>query len=66
MFTWCEPNKMAVVVVLNRGIGWLPIMASIGIGAVAYRMMKPNNKMGQAVKGRINKMVEQKELFPNS
>ncbi len=54
------------MVVLNKGIGWLPIMASIGIGAVAYQMMKPNNKMGQAVKGRINKMIDQKELFPNS
>ncbi|MFD2616116.1 hypothetical protein [Terrilactibacillus laevilacticus] len=51
---------------MNKGIGWLPIMASIGIGAVAYQMMKPNNKMGQAVKGRINKMIDQKELFPNS
>ena len=45
--------------------GWLPIVASVGIGAAAYQMMRPNNKVGNVVKNRIQKMVQQKELFPN-
>lgn len=44
---------------------WMPIVTSIGIGAAAYQMMKPDNKVGSAVKGRMNKMKHTKELFPN-
>ncbi|WP_165886917.1 hypothetical protein [Scopulibacillus darangshiensis] len=44
---------------------WVPVVASIGIGAAAYQMMKPNNRVGNAVKGRMSKMMRTKELFPN-
>ncbi|MFX3618553.1 MAG: hypothetical protein ACE3JK_13610 [Sporolactobacillus sp.] len=44
----------------------MSMIASIGIGAAAYQMMKPNNRMGQSIKNRMNKMAEQKQMFPNS
>ncbi|UAK16110.1 hypothetical protein [Sporolactobacillus terrae] len=46
--------------------GIVPLIASIGIGAACYQMMRPNNKVGQAVKGRMDKMMHQKQVFPES
>ncbi|GGE55629.1 hypothetical protein GCM10011391_38300 [Pullulanibacillus camelliae] len=45
--------------------GWMPIVASVGVGAAVYQMMRPNNKVGNAVKHRVQRMWNQKELFPN-
>ncbi|MDN3954425.1 hypothetical protein [Sporolactobacillus laevolacticus] len=44
--------------------GLMPLIASIGIGAACYQMLKPNNRVGQAVKSRMEKMADQKQLFP--
>ncbi|GGH88958.1 hypothetical protein JOD43_004420 [Pullulanibacillus pueri] len=43
---------------------WMPIVASVGIGAAAYQMMRPNNKMSNMVKHRIRRMKQTGELFP--
>ncbi|CAM3286705.1 hypothetical protein [Sporolactobacillus spathodeae] len=43
----------------------MSLIASIGIGAAAYNVMKPNNKMRQAVRDRMSKMAREKELFPD-
>ncbi|MCL1632148.1 hypothetical protein M3N64_09350 [Sporolactobacillus sp. CPB3-1] len=51
---------------MKSTIGWIPLITSIGIGAACYQMMKPNNRIGQAVKGRMDKMMRQKELFPEN
>ncbi len=46
--------------------GWMPVVASIGIGAAAYQMIKPNNAVARVVKQRMERMKEERELFPNS
>jgi len=51
---------------MKQGNGIMPLIASIGIGAACYQMMKPNNKVGQAVKGRMDKMMHQKQMFPEN
>jgi hypothetical protein len=50
---------------MTQGKGWMPLVASVGIGAAAYQMMRPNNKVSNMVKNRMSKMWQQKELFPN-
>ncbi|WEG12619.1 hypothetical protein PU629_21460 [Pullulanibacillus sp. KACC 23026] len=45
---------------------WVPIVASIGIGAMAYQLMKPQNKFSGLIKHRMDRMAEEKEVFPNS
>jgi hypothetical protein len=45
---------------------WVPIVASIGIGAMAYQLMKPSNMVSSMLKQRMDRMAEEKELFPNS
>lgn len=50
---------------MAKGKAWVPLLASVGIGAAAYQLMKPNNMVGNAVKGRMSKMWQQKELFPD-
>ena len=49
---------------MAQGKGWVPLIASVGIGAAAYQLMKPDNKVGRMVKDRMVKMWQQKELFP--
>jgi hypothetical protein len=44
---------------------WIPVVASIGIGAAAYQMMRPNNKVSHLIKHRMDRMREERELFPN-
>lgn len=44
----------------------MSLIASIGVAAAAYQLMKPDSRWGQAIRGRMNKMVEQKELFPEN
>jgi hypothetical protein len=51
---------------MRKRKGMLSLIASIGVGAAAYQLMKPNNRWGQAIRGRMNKMAEQKELFPEN
>ncbi|MCO7177065.1 hypothetical protein ACFP7A_13295 [Sporolactobacillus kofuensis] len=46
--------------------GLMSLIASIGIGAACYQVMQPNNRIGQAIKGRMGKMMQQKQLFPDS
>jgi hypothetical protein len=45
---------------------WFPILTSLGIGAATYQMMRPHNKASHAIKGRMDKMMREKELMPNS
>ena len=58
-----NPLRMVINVAGKRG--WMPIVASVGVGAAVYQMMRPNNKVGNAVKHRVQRMWNQKELFPN-
>ncbi|MBM7647042.1 hypothetical protein JOD45_003278 [Scopulibacillus daqui] len=50
---------------MDQRTNWMPLLASVGIGAVAYQMLKPNNRMTNAVRQRMGQMWRQKELFPN-
>lgn len=48
---------------------WMPIVASIGIGAVAYNMMNRNgggNRMMGQMKNRFQNMRQSGQMFPNS
>ncbi|MFC7394595.1 hypothetical protein [Scopulibacillus cellulosilyticus] len=58
-------NIKKVVIALDQRTNWMPLIASVGIGAVAYQMMKPNNRMTNAVRNRMGQMWRQRELFPN-
>ncbi|MFC4620491.1 hypothetical protein ACFO4N_17485 [Camelliibacillus cellulosilyticus] len=44
---------------------WMPLIASIGIGAAAYQMMRPNNRIGNMIRHRMRRMWQERELFPN-
>ncbi|MDD9150007.1 MULTISPECIES: hypothetical protein [unclassified Sporolactobacillus] len=44
----------------------LPLITTIGIGAAVYQLLRPNNRIGQAVRNRMNQMVQQKKLFPDT
>ncbi|WP_188804916.1 hypothetical protein [Sporolactobacillus putidus] len=44
----------------------MPLITTIGIGAAAYQLLRRNNWIAQTVRNRMNKMVQQKELFPNT
>lgn len=57
---------MVVSGIMRRRRGLIPLITMIGLGAAAYQMIRRNNRIGQAVKNRMNKMVQQKEMFPNS
>lgn len=61
-----DVDKFSMVVdrVSKQRNGLMPLIASIGIGAACYQMLKPNNRVGQAVKSRMEKMADQKQLFP--
>jgi len=50
---------------MAQGKAWVPLLASVGIGAAAYQLMRPNNKVGKMIRNRVNKMWQQRELFPN-
>jgi hypothetical protein len=54
-----------VVDKMKQRNGLMPLIASIGIGAACYQMMK-HNRAGQAIKGRMDKMMHQKQVFPEN
>ncbi|MFT8873067.1 MAG: hypothetical protein ABF868_12410 [Sporolactobacillus sp.] len=42
----------------------MSLIASIGIGAAAYNMMRPSHSMKRSMQNRIDKMAHQHEAFP--
>ncbi|WP_155995025.1 hypothetical protein [Tuberibacillus calidus] len=50
---------------MAQGKAWMPLLAFVGIGAAAYQLMRPNNKVGKMIRNRVSKMWQQRELFPN-
>lgn len=50
---------------MNNRTNWGPILTSVGIGAAAYQMMNPNNRVSNAVRQRMQRMRQTRQLFPN-